>query len=785
MNYDIIIKKFINDFNEILKKDVYINKKMVDSLFDTNKILMNLDKLLDNIDNILYKECIKIFNDGYKAIDNHNEDFVNNKLIEYKDYFDNMFIDVDSSIVLDEEQRKAILIDEDYSLVIAGAGAGKTTTMAAKVKYLVEKCNVDQNKVILLAYTNKAAEELSLRINEDFKLNVEVLTFHKLGMKFLRKIFDNPLKITFENRMREIIISYVKDIVFPNKNKLRDFILIFSKYVHFDDDVLDYDNFDGYFTNYADKLYFANIDRLSEFNNEIIQSRYEKFKTINGEIVKSIGEVKIANFLYENGYEYSYEKKYPHKLAEDRSYSPDFTVYANGVEFYIEYYGLTKYRSDGTFSLDDINAYNRLIIKKRELHNKFKTDLIELYYDYDNGSDFLTELKKLLKLRISNAVTKTDKEIFYRLIYTNQERQYFKFINLVKQFINKFKEKGYEESDFVTFIQEEKEMLIKKQLKFVKPLFRYYESTIHRNYEVDFNDMINYGYKGMDTLKEKYNYLDYDYLIIDEYQDISTQRYNFAKKLSDLFTAKIVAVGDDWQAIFGFSGSEVELFTKFYELMGYAEISKITKTYRNSQELIDIAGEFVSKNEDQFKKDLTSIKHLENPIQIDYYDQDDLYSKNRVVLKTIKKIIASKPDGSILLLGRFTKDIDELLKSRYFKKGPNGRIICTLFINVRIDYLTVHKAKGLGYDNVILLNAVNAVRGFPSKIKDQPLIKVLQSESRGTVEYPEERRLFYVALTRTKNKLYIICPGSPSEDKSEFVREIVNNSNVEEICASI
>ncbi len=781
MNYNNRIEKFINEFNDMLNKDIYINKKMVDCLFDKNKILMSLDKISEDIDDNLYNKCIRILNEGYRIVNKHNEKFINDKLVEYKIYFDDMFKNIDYNIILDEEQRRAILIDEDYSLVIAGAGSGKTTTMAAKVKYLVDKCGILPRKIILLAYTNKSADELAIRINEDFKLDVEVLTFHKLGMRFLRKIFDKPISVTSNTRLKELIIRYVKEIVFSNQKKLSELILYFNKYVHFDEDVLEYNNFDNYFKNYADKLYYENIDNLKDYNNYRIESRYKIFRTINGEIVKSIGEVKIANYLYTHGYSYSYEKTYPHTVAENRSYSPDFTVHDNGVDFYIEYYGITKYRKDGSFSLDDVNAYNKLIEKKRQLHKKYKTDLIELYHEYEDDREFISELKKALESRNSLTVEKTDKEIFYRLLYTNTEIQYYKFINLVEDFINRFKEKGYEESTFEIFIEKEKDELIKKQLKFVKPIFRYYQNNIHQNYEVDFNDMITYGYKGMDNLKKQNRYLDYDYLIIDEYQDISIQRYNFAKKLSDLFTAKIVAVGDDWQAIFGFSGSEVELFTKFYELLGYAEISKITKTYRNSQELIDVAGEFVSKNEEQFKKNLSSVKHLENPIQINYYDIDDLESKNKIVLNTIKKIVEENPKGNILLLGRFNDDIDELLTSKYLKKGASDSIICNLFTSVKIDFLTVHSSKGLGYDNVILLNAISGTKGFPSQIKDQPLIKILEPKCKEPIEFPEERRLFYVALTRTKNKLYIICPEKPSNKKSEFVREIVNNKNVEEV----
>lgn len=314
MNYNYKLLKFIDDFEKMLKQDKYINKKIVDELFDNNKFLLKLDNINGQVDKNLYSKSIKIVNDGYRVIELHNKNFIDKKLIEYKDYFDNMFKKFDSNIVLDEEQRRAILTDEDYSLVIAGAGSGKTTTMAAKVKYLVDKCNIDPKKIILLAFTNKAALELSERINHDFKINVEVLTFHKLGMKFLRNMFNKPLKIASEYRMRELIQKYIEKKVFSDKEMLKKFITYFDKYVHFNDDVLDYNSFDEYFKSYVDKVYLKNKDNLSEYNNKVIKQRLDNLMTINGEFVKSKPECEIANYLFKKGYTYEYEKMYPYKV---------------------------------------------------------------------------------------------------------------------------------------------------------------------------------------------------------------------------------------------------------------------------------------------------------------------------------------------------------------------------------------------------------------------------------------------------------------------------------------
>lgn len=781
MDYNCKLSNFVNEFENILKKDIYINKQIIDNIFDKNKILLNLEKIEGRVDKNLYNKSVKIVNDGYRIVELHNKNFIERKLIEYKDYFDNMFKSFDSNIILDDEQRRAILTDEDYSLVIAGAGSGKTTTMAAKVKYLVDKCSVNPEKIILLAFTNKAALELSERINHDFKINVEVLTFHKLGMKFLRNMFNKPLKIASEYRMRELIQKYIEKKVFSDKEMLKKFITYFDKYVHFNDDVLDYNSFDEYFRSYVGKIYLKNKENLDEYNNKIIKQRLDNLMTINGEFVKSRPECEIANYLFENGYTYEYEKMYPYKVDDNRSYSPDFTVHAPGYDFYIEYYGLSKYEQNGRVSIDDVSLYNKLIEKKRELHKKYKTYLIELYSEYEDKTDYLSELKNEIKKQNINTIKRTDKDIFYRLMNTSKTIQYFKFIDIVCTFINRFKNSGYDKNDFDELLSKEVDEKTILQLKFIKPIYEYYDKTIHRNMEVDFNDMINYAYKSVRRVKEKNSFLEYNYLIIDEYQDISMQRYNFIKELSDIFSSKIVAVGDDWQAIYGFSGSDVDLFTNFNFLMGYSEILKITKIYRNSQELVDVAGEFVSKNTQQFQKKLQSIKHLNKPIKIVYYSTLLENDKKETVISIIQRIIKNDKKGNILILGRYNEDIEFLIDNKIFRKGTNDSIVYIPNSNVKIDFLTIHSSKGLGYDNVILINAINGSHGFPSKIKDEPIIDVLNKQSKEKIEYPEERRLFYVALTRTKNSIYILTPLAPYSKRSSFVNEIISNKNVGEL----
>ena len=229
-------------------------------------------------------------------------------------------------------------------------------------------------------------------------------------------------------------------------------------------------------------------------------------------------------------------------------------------------------------------------------------------------------------------------------------------------------------------------------------------------------------------------------IIIDEYQDTSYIRYLLIREIINKTGAKIICVGDDYQSIYRFTGCNLNMFINFKKYFNHSKILKISNTYRNSQELINIAGKFIQKNKRQIYKKLKSNKHIEKPIKI-------MYGNN------LDKLINRVKEKRILILGRNNFDID---KYNYIKKDS-------------IKYMTIHKSKGLEEDAVIIINLKDDILGIPNKIKDN---KILNYVNKYKCEYPydEERRLFYVALTRTRGNIYLLVDKN---NPSMFVKELV------------
>lgn len=484
-----------------------------------------------------------------------------------KKYIENLFLKYDKNIKLDEEQIKVIMDDSDSLMVIAGAGSGKTTTIAAKVKFLVDIKKINPKEILIISLTNKAVEELQFTINQKFLIDAPICTFHKLAFDLIKeenrnfKILSDPSKI-INNLIRE-------------NNKTNEIIKLIMK-------------------DYRIKKISKSKINLNKLLSELLSNNIKLIKTLNCGI-----------------------------------------------------------------SLDDRN----------------------------------------------------DKKT----------RKYFEYLN---------------------------------------EIYFNYKKCLAENNLLDFEDIILLASK----LKINRNYR---YVIVDEYQDISENRYRFLKKILDDTKSKVIVVGDDFQTIFSFAGSNLNQFINFSKNSSN-KIIKINKTYRNSQELVDIAGQFVMQDKNLIRKNMLSNKRIDEPIKI-YGTTKNSFSE--VFTKVINEILENYGnEKTILVLGRYKNDILKLNSKNFIIKGM--KITYIKYPNLKIDYLTIHSSKGLGYDNVILININNEENGFPSKIRNDIFTKKILGYD---LNYEEERRLMYVAMTRTKNRFYII---SEKKNESEFLKEIIKNNNV-------
>ena len=703
----------------------------------------------------------------------YNKQFIERELKEC----DNLFSNIDGQS-LDEQQRLAVIKDEDNNLVIAGAGSGKTTTVAGKVAYVIERFKVKPEEILLITFTKKASDEMKHRIKQKMNIDIEVNTFHSFGRKVIGEVTNNMPSVIEEKQfyieIRNIFNSLFRDGAYANK--VIKFITEYRLEAKDDND----------FKSHGEYITYLNDNNIRTYKT--VEAVINGRRTILREYCKSLEEVQIANYLFLNGINYKYEEPYQHKTSDNMyaQYKPDF--YLPDYNIYIEHFGLIDRNNNvpnwfsSSNGLSAKDKYNSDIAWKRQTHSTFETTLVETY-SYENKEGLLLENLKA-KLEAKQVVFKqrTNEEI-WQILNSIAKDEVSALDTLINTFLNLFKSNNFEIKTLTDQIATYKDESIKIRyllfLEIFTPILGKYNEFLKSNNLIDFNDMINdaANYIAKNKFLNKFKYI-----IIDEFQDTSIGRFNLINSLlkNNIF-CRLFAVGDDWQSIYRFAGSDISLFTQFEKHFGVTEFSKIETTYRFSKSMIDISSKFILTNPNQTAKELKPFNEdTVGPIEIiqsSSFKNDDPYPFIAALTQINAENVESNKRLTILALSRYNhiiklyKERTDLFSVKYNDIEKNFTIKYLELPHLEVQFLSVHRSKGLQGDYVIILNCVSGPYGFPSEQADDPILNLLLSKSDQFIN-GEERRLFYVALTRSKRKTFIT---TNSTYKSKFINEIDPN----------
>lgn len=697
---------------------------------------------------------INDFGNINKLVKQHNEGVMNLLLDTHKTFFDHCL-----KYPLDKQQRRSIVSEADNCLVVSSAGSGKTSSIVGKVKYLTEIKGIDPQRILLISYTNKAAAELTERMATN---GLKGYTFHKLAIDIIAKV------------------TGTKPSICDNTDSL--FVNIYWNLLEkksFKKSIIQY--FVDYQSNEADWEIRKNERRenLSEQKNVQLKATFPDMdgRTI---YVRSEQEHKICFALSSLGVKFRYEEPYEHHLADEMhsQYCPDFSIYyeQGGVikRIYLEHFGVDEHNlvpvwfaKQQNMSYDEANQkYNDGITWKKAAHDKFGTKLLvtssaDFYYH-----DIKKQLKKLLKGAGVPIHEINDAEL-YDLVLPKGSKQEKAFIRLVVTFITLVKSSCKSIKEVIREAKEaddERSVFIIENI--FQPVYELYIQALSDTKQIDFTDAI---LQATEICRTQHP-VEYDYIIVDEFQDISIDRYNFLKVLREGNPpAKLYCVGDDWQSIYRFSGSDMALFNQFPDYFGTTEINKIETTYRFGEPLVSLSSRFIQRNDAQIHKNIHSFNPgMKTDLEFHAYER-------REYCHTIGQLIASIPSNkSIFLLGRYS--FDDYYLSFMYQPVKEGNRFYYLIEGRKIEFLTVHKSKGLEADYVIILQCNKDTYGFPSLVSDDPVLNYVLTDS-DQFPYGEERRLFYVAITRAKVKTLVLYD---KRFPSVFVNEFLHPEKVSE-----
>lgn len=686
----------------------------------------------------------------------HNDAVKNALLDKHKVFFSHCL-----QYPLDNQQRLSIISEESNCLVISSAGSGKTSSIIGKVKYLTDIKGITPQRILLISYTNKAAAELTERLATD---GLRGYTFHKLAIDIIGQV------------------TGAKPSICENTDAL--FVRIYHKLLEkktFKNNVIEY--FLDYQPKEEDWLQRRN-EKRAELSGQKKNELKAMFPDMDGNaiFVRSEQEQKICDALSILGVKFRYEEPYEHQLADEMhsQYRPDFSIYyekdGKTQRIYLEHFGIDEhglvplwFAKDRNITYEEANErYNDGITWKKAAHEKFGTKLLTT-----SSADFhYSDIKKELKSTLKNAgvpIQEKTEEQLYDLILPKESKREKAFIRLAVTFTTLIKSscKSIEE-----VIRQSKEAKDERSLfiikKIFRPIYEHYEQVLSDYGQIDFTDAILEATHLCNTSHP----VSYDYIIVDEFQDISVDRYNFLKALREGNPpAKLYCVGDDWQSIYRFSGSDMALFNQFPKYFGSTEICKIETTYRFGEPLVSQSSSFIQRNEVQVKKNIHAFNlHQKTELQFYAYNRASYCNAIESIVRTIPL------DNSVFLLGRYS--FDDYYLSFAYQSVKEGNRFYYMIGERKIEFLTVHKSKGLEADYVILLQCNKDTYGFPSLVSDDPVLKYVLTES-DQYPYGEERRLFYVAITRAKQKTYILYD---QRFPSVFVDEFLHPEKIAQDC---
>ena len=697
------------------------------------------------------EKLISDYGSLHSLIEQHNKAVISNRLERNRRFFDTCL-----AYPLDDQQRRSIVSEEDNCLVVSSAGSGKTSSIVGKVKYLTDVRKVDPERILLISYTNKAAAELTDRMGIP---GLRGYTFHKLALDLIGQVTKQKPSIC-ENT-DALFVGIYRHLL-----KTEDFRKsVFRYFIDFQDDEADWEK------------------RKNERRQDLAAQKVTRLKAMlpdmdgNDIYVKSIQEQKLCFVLSSLGVMFRYEEQYEHRVADEThsQYKPDFSIYYEShgqlKRIYLEHFAVdehslvpTWFATEKGITYEEANQqYNDGITWKKYLHEKYGTTLLYTSSADFNYFDIKEKLKDMLTAAGVKCHEKTTEELYAMVLPEGSKREKA-FIRLAVTFATLLKSSCKSLSAILAKNEDERTDFIIRNI--FKPVYDNYQAELQKRGQIDFTDAILTATE----LCRQQHPVQYDYIIVDEFQDISVDRYQFLLALrAGNPPAKLYCVGDDWQSIYRFSGSDMALFNSFEEFFGPTDMNKIETTYRFGEPLVGYSSWFIQKNAVQIRKNIHPFSdQTKTELLFQPYDRNEYCN-------IIGHLVATIPaDKSIFLLGRYSFD-DYYLSFMYQSIKEAGKFFYV--INGRkIEFLTAHKSKGLEADYVIILQCNRDVYGFPSMVSDDPVLDVVLTKSD---KYPhgEERRLFYVAITRAKVKTIVMYDR---RYPSVFVDEFLNPEKVTE-----
>jgi len=658
----------------------------------------------------------------------HNETYVRQKRTEHSAL-------LVEQLKADEAQQRAIVQDDERNLVIAGAGSGKTRTIVGRIRFLLER-GVPPSAILAVTFTNKATDEMQDRLKQMGVAlagrrteGVTVSTLHALGKRVVQATFPGPVSVGDDRWTDSLVAASLTDAREGRDPQLARLYVNAILHFHRNED-----------------------ERAPAVGGD------QTYRTLRGEHVRSIGERIIADFLLLNSVPYEYEAKasWARVGAGRDAYHPDFRL--PGVDAYLEYWGVSRAGDVAPGWSTSSAQYREGMAWKREEFRREGKKLLE-FYDYERTEGLL---EAALQERVSAAGVALRPMTYAELAKAFGDMKYIG--SAIEQLL-------------VNFLANARALRrtpdeIRQRLDKATPrvhhfgllgiaILQRYEARLAAEGRIDFSDMLH---RAADALEGGTNPLPkFQHVLVDEFQDTSPAMARFLKGLLAATGAHLFAVGDDWQAIYGFAGGDLDYIVNFESHFGPPSTTMLSINYRSPAIVVEAGAALIARNPKQVPKQVVVASPERGQVFVHEVPDDDA----AIVSATIRLIQEERQHGrpeDILVLSRTNHLLEPLgeacRRNRIPVADPQRNVA-----GVRL--LSAHKAKGLEANVVIVANASDHLLGFPSKVENPDVLEPVRMSTGN--DAAEERRLFYVALTRAMRRVHLVArKGLPSPYLAEI-----------------
>jgi DNA helicase-4 len=667
---------------------------------------------------------------------------------------------------LNDRQTEAVVSEDKRLLVLAGAGSGKTKTLLQKIVYLIEEKGISPSAILAITFTKNAANEMIDRLiisadktkgyatmMADKRLRKEekdqqrflnqkkykwidgltIRTFHSFCYSLLRNHgvneFDNKFRIIGDEKKDEeddlgkfvapeTVFEVVHKLLIEQCEGSTEYLLQLKRYI------LDY---------LIDKIHQAN-------QKKYLPKDGKYFTALDGTKVRSKSEQFIADWFYRHSIKYEYE---PLLNIKDFYFRPDFFV--KDANLYLEHV------SDLSFKTRD----------KEEQFEKGGFAFVKTYEKMTQDSALFNHtLDKVVKNRLPSNHFKTAL-LNYKEEFNNYHEDVKEFVIQLIRIIDMIKVESLDLKIVLEKARKDQHERVRNFYELAIPIVdKYNRYCIDKSF-LDFNDLISRStslFNNHTDITTKYR-TKYQYVLVDEFQDVNNLQVELIKLLLTEKT-QLFCVGDDWQSIYGFRGSNVSYIIDFEKHFPDARVIKLNLNYRSTQHIVGASNEVIKNNRFKVEKEIFASKKSEHKIVV-FAGADEDESVQFCVDRVSEFLKEGLTSEDILFLYRRSK-----MYTPYFFRFKNE--------NIRVQAKTIHAAKGLEAKVVFILGLTEGYGGFPDIWLEDRIFQVIKKANHDLL-LEEERRLFYVALTRARDKLFLMTEKG---NESSFLKEIPESFTV-------